>query len=207
MGNQSMSKQVVGLALLLVATVSALPVTVPSFPNGTCTDVVCKMNWFYCPRDPNCDAYTMSVTSVTVDVHGAALTGGTRVIMIVDGTTTLTKLPGHGSYKVYDMPGHNIAGGALADVLTLSAGTFKARVPITLDAASVQGDMVDWGFDIFQDGSGSSEGMCIGVASDSYVKQQVISSEGMVSYCEDKGDGKFEKKTTNAVVNKASLEF
>merc|ERR1711924_63904 len=88
-------------------------------------------------------------------------------------------------------------------------GTFKARVPITLDAASVQGDMMDWGFDIFQDGSGSSEGMCIGVASDSYVKQQVISSEGMVSYCEDKGDGKFEKKVTpsKAVVKSAALEY
>merc|ERR1711934_559251 len=203
---KSMSKQVVGLALLLVATVSALPVTVNSFSNETAP---CALNWFYCPRDPNCDAYTMSVTSVSVDLHGTKLAGGTRIILNVDGTTTLTKLPEHGSYKVYDMPGHNIAGGALADVLTLSAGTFKARVPITLDAASVQGDMVDWGFDIFQDGSGSSEGMCIGVASDSYVKQQVISSEGMVSYCEDKGDGKFEKKVTpsKAVVKSAALEY
>merc|ERR1711934_266500 len=205
MGTKSMSKQVVGLALLLVATVSALPVTVNSFSNETAP---CALNWFYCPRDPNCDAYTMSVTSVSVDVHGTKLAGGTRIILNVDGTTTLTKLPEHGSYKVYDMPGHNIAGGALADVLKLDgAGKFVATVPITLDAASAVGNVIDWGFDIFQDSSGSSEGMCIGVASDSYVQLAKASSEGMVSYCEDKGDGKFVKKTFQDVTHATTCKI
>ena len=61
--------------------------------------------------------------------------------------------------QVYDQEGKNMGQGNLADILTLdpATGSFKISVSIQLDAASVQGDLIEWGLDIFQGKSGSDE--------------------------------------------------
>jgi hypothetical protein len=158
----------------------------------------CKLNWFYCPRDPGCVTYTMSVKSVEVDVDGPKLASGEKVIMIVKGKTTLTKVPPNGSYKIYDQAGKNMGSGVLSTVMTLSSPDFTLKVPITLDAASVQPPFVEWGLDIFQNPSGSDEAMCIQVSSDAYVNEVKSKvSPPFDMYCVDEGNGNFIKKNVH----------
>jgi len=172
----------------------------------------CKLNWFYCPRDPGCVTYTMSVSSVEVDVQDkSGIKAGDTVTMIVHGTTKIKAVPSSGTYKVYDGAGKNAAQGILSDVMTIdaSSGAFTIKVSgIVLDASSVQGDVIEWGLDIFQDKSGSNEGMCVQVASDAYVKMvQPKASPPFVTYCADQGHGVFVKKTIPDPVHTAQCHL
>jgi len=194
MGNRSMSRSI---CLVLVAASCAY--ALPSFPvNLTSSGAapVCALDWFYCPKDPGCAGYSMSVKKVEVEVVGKSLSGGTQVQMTVTGVTTLESVPASGSYKVYNREGHNLGGGSL-DGLTVSGGKFHFNVALTLDAASATAPIVDWGLDIFLDHGGSKEAMCIGVASAEYIEDQKKGSEGFVDYCKDNGDGTFTKETLN----------
>jgi len=185
-------------------TPGSTPVVPHSVPAPKCTGPApppapgCKLNWFYCPRDPGCVGYSMSAETVDVTVDDSSIQAGDMVVMNVTGTTTLKAVPLSSTYKVYDQEGKNMAQGNLADILTLdpATGSFKISVSIQLDAASVQGDLIEWGLDIFQGKSGSDEGMCIQIASDAYVQMvQPKASPPFVTYCEDEGHGIFKKKT------------
>lgn len=141
----------------------------------------------------------MSVKSVEVDVDDKkAINAGDEVTMVVKGVTKLKEVPPNGSFKVYNMPGHNLAEGGLTDkIMQIDAnGNFIVTVSTKLDAASVQPPLVDWGLDIFLGRGGSDEGMCIGIASDKYVAQSRAKPGEFEMYCKDNGDGSFTKQTT-----------
>lgn len=96
--------------------------------SGTATNV-CGLHWTYCPRDPGCEGYSMSVHRVDFHVADRArpinatdLPPGARALAVVRGLTTLDAVPQHGSYKVYTLSGTESEGGALNDVLVLDGG-------------------------------------------------------------------------------------
>jgi len=181
-----------------------LPAPSCSAPKPPAPPSDCKLNWFYCPRDPGCKTYKMSVSTIEVDVQGSAIASGVQVTMIAKGTSSVTAISPSATYKVYDQDGKNMAQGVLDDVMTLDGTQFTVKVPMTLDASAVQGDLVEWGLDIFLGKGGSDEGMCVQVASDAYVKMvQPKVSPPFVTYCADEGNGNFVEKTIPDIVHDA----
>jgi len=191
------------------STVVGHPLPAPSCsaPKNNCT-----LNWFYCPNDPGCGTYSMSVTSVSVDVNDkTGIKAGDTVNMIVHGFTSLKAVPPHATYKIYDGAGKNAGQGNLKDVMQLdaSSGAFTLTIPaLVLDPSSVQGNVIEWGLDVFQERSGSKEAMCIQIASDDYVKMvQPKASPPFNLYCVDEGHGVFMKKTQPVPVHTAQCQL
>eukprot|EP00658_Telonema_sp_P-2_P031805 TRINITY_DN23722_c0_g1_i7.p1 TRINITY_DN23722_c0_g1~~TRINITY_DN23722_c0_g1_i7.p1 ORF type:complete len:390 (-),score=94.03 TRINITY_DN23722_c0_g1_i7:443-1612(-) len=153
----------------------------------------CALDWYYCPRDPGCKTYTMSVETTEFDTHDSkGYKAGDKVTLIVKGTTSLTAIPPSGSYRIYALSGHNEGSGVLSDVMALSAGSFTVTVPFTLSSESFSGTDFEFGLDVFQGASGSDEGMCIEVANPSYVAEvKAKPTPPFVTYCKDEGHGHF----------------
>jgi hypothetical protein len=168
------------------------------------TTNVCNMNWYYCPRDPGCTTYTMSVHTVNVDadahkyaVYAENLTATDIMSIEVQGITTLKSIPVAGSYRIYNLAGHNMAAGVLSDVMKLSGNAFTLNIKFTLDAGAFgAGKFLEWGLDVFQQQSGSDEAMCIEFADKEYLAhEESVPSPPFVDLCIDNGDGTFTNKT------------
>jgi hypothetical protein len=163
------------------------------------------MEWYYCPRDPGCKTYTMSVDQVEMSEPGT-VKAGDKVTVVARGKTSirLKTIGASASYRVYALSGRNMATGVLAEHLKLDgAGNFQLTVPITVTEDAVVGGNVEFGIDVFQKGSGSDEGMCIEIASKSYVKeQQAKPSPPFNMYCTDNGDGSFTSHMPNGLPEK-----
>merc|ERR1711959_520357 len=81
---------------------------------------VCDLVWYYCPKDPGCVNYQLTVSRVTIvadgytgAVNATDLKPGDKVDIVITGETTFKSLPGGGNYVVYDAAGHNMAAGPL----------------------------------------------------------------------------------------------
>merc|ERR1712072_1245418 len=152
------------MACGLLAVASAGRAQAPAFmakSNSAVDTNICGINWNYCPRDPGCATYTMSVHKVTArdtSTQGPVLVKdvkiGDKITVDIQGKTTLKAVPTQGSYRVYSLQGKNVAAGTLGSALKLN------------------GDNFEFGIDIFQKGSGSDEGMCVEVASDAYITME-----------------------------------
>jgi hypothetical protein len=172
----------------------------------------CDLDWYYCPRDPGCATYTMSVKSVEVDVMDATgLVAGDKVILTVNGTTTMKTVPTSGSYRIYALSGGNEAAGLLSDTLRLLGnGAFSMRVPFDITAASFEATKgwTEFGLDVFQKQSGSDEGVCIEVANMPYINYEEHNvGHPFVTYCSDNGNGTFTKHTQPEVVFPVDCEL
>ena len=141
------------LSLGLVVAVLALGTSTGSSDIAT---NVCHMDWYYCPRDPGCSTYTMSVKEVFVYANGHVnpisaenLTVGDKISVEVRGSTTMKSVPVAGSFRIYNLQGGNMFAGVLADTLTLSGNNFVFKTSFTLDSgAFATGRWVEWGLDI-----------------------------------------------------------
>lgn len=155
----------------------------------------------------------MSPDVVVVDVlDKSGVHANDHIHLTVNGTTSITTIPSHGSYRIYDLAGHNAASGVLADALSLhdcgaKGCKFGMHVPFTLPqgAFSSQGWM-EFGLDVFQEASGSDEGFCIEIANDAYLHFEQTKPQpppGFVAYCIDESWGHYVNKTTPEVVHRA----
>ena len=162
-------------------------------PTPAPTPAPATLQWYYCPRDPGCKTYTMSVESVKLaDADNKGYAAGDHVKVLAKGSTTLKSIPPSGTYRVYSMQGHNTATGLLSSVMTLAGGKFSLEIPFILPQDSFFGDDFEFGIDVFQDKSGTNEGMCIEVASPAYITQERLKlSPPFVAYCTDLGGGHF----------------
>lgn len=114
------------------------------------------------------------------------------------GETTIKKVTPDGSWRIYALNGKNMAAGVLADALTLDgSGGFSMEVEFDVTADAIgAGGFFEFGVDVFQQGSGSDEGMCVEVASKQYeVYEENKPSPPFVMYCFDNGDGTFRAGT------------
>lgn len=124
---------------------------------GTLPPSNCTLDWYYCPRDPGCATYRLSVTSVEVDVKDkSALAVGDAVRVLMKGRTDLQSVPVGGSYRIYALAGGNAYAGVLTEVLTVypKQKTFALDIPFKLTSAffSGKGPPGQWfqfGVDIF----------------------------------------------------------
>ena len=167
------SKSLLVLVVACVAT-HALPLSLSATGND-----VCGLKFNYCPRDPGCATYTMSVTDIKVTDLNATeaikiqdVSVGSTFNVEVSGVTTLKAVPVSGSYRIYALTGGNVGVGVLTDVMTLGAnGDFTMKIQFTVDARNfgTTKDLFEFGLDVFQKKSGSDEGMCIQVESDKFV--------------------------------------
>ena len=141
----------------------------------------CDLDWYYCPRDPGCVTYTMSVESVTFDDAAAGpLAAKDQVRLLVNGTTSLSEVPHYGTFVIYELSGGEIMQGELRKnnymTITPVAGEkwskFALDIPFTLAAGAFQTPYFEIGLDIFQGSQGDNEGMCIEVANPPYVKYE-----------------------------------
>jgi hypothetical protein len=162
------------------------------------------MDWYYCPRDPGCITYKMSVKEVFVranDYSGAInaekLVSGNTINIEVKGVTVLTSIPTSGSFRIYDLAGKNMYAGVLSDVMSLSGKDFVLNITFQLDpGAFAPVNWLEWGLDVFQDKSGTNEAMCIEFADTEYlVHEENTVSPPFVDYCVDNGDGTFRNQT------------
>lgn len=142
----------------------------------------------------------MSVKSVFVHddsssapVKAEDLKPGDKLTLEVDGVTTITHVPTDGSYRIYALDGHNIAAGALSDVFTLNAPDFKIVASFEVTADNIGADnFFEFGLDVFQQGSGSDEGMCIEIADIEYLAYEKSKPDPPFEMmCRDNGDGTF----------------
>jgi len=172
---------------------------------------VCGVNWYYCPRDPGCKTYTMSVH--TMDVHANDYTNAVQMDMLkmgnsitvqASGVTTIEKVPVAGSYRIYGLDGKNVATGILTDTLNITYNTgtlqydFTMTVPFKLDSDNFDSakKWTEWTLDVFQQKSGSDEGMCVEFADNEYVQYEIAKPSPIFEdYCIDNGDGTFKNQT------------
>jgi len=172
---------------------------VQDVPAPACTPAPtkCALEWYYCPRDPGCATYTMSVGSVDVHTHDASgYQAGDNITLHIVGTTSLKTISAAGSYRIYTLSGKNGGSGVLSDAFKItSPGHFEASIPVTLQTASFSGDWFEFGLDVFQAKSGSDEGMCIEIANPAYVAaEQAKPKPAFNTLCVDNGDGHFSKQ-------------
>ena len=167
----------------------------------TVTTNVCGMDWYYCPRDPGCVTYDMSVHDVKIHVDGIEgnidivdLKPGHTAQVQITGITTITSVSASASYRVYALDGKNMAFGVLANafILTGNGGfVFTPSFEITADAIGSNG-FVEFGIDVFQEKSGTDEGMCVQLASKPYVEYvESRPSPPFQMQCRDLGNGHF----------------
>jgi len=163
------------------------------------------LDWYYCKKDPGCVTYTMSVGNVSfITGNKTGYAAGDHGMLLVNGTTHLTVVPDGGSYRIYTLSGHNGASGVLSDVMSLpSPGHFHLKVPYTISSESFVGNQFEFGLDIFQNASGSNQGMCIEVANPAYIAD-MKSRAGFNMFCIDHGNGHFENKLPFGVPEKIS---
>lgn len=122
---------------------------------------VCGLEYNYCSKDPGCATYTMSVhdlfvqdlnSSKPVNISDVSL--GSHLKLTVTGKTTITTVTKDGSYRIYALQGGNLAGGVLADVLTIDGkGGFAVSVEFTVAAELFNAkdkSKFEFGLDIFQ---------------------------------------------------------
>jgi len=139
-----------------------------------------------------------------VDFHTGDASGykaGDHVVLGVKGETTLKEIPVGGSYRIYTLSGKNGAAGVLSDVFKMTGnGTFEATIPFTLTADSFAGEFFEFGLDVFQEKSGSDEGMCIEIANPAYVASEKANpNKPFVTDCVDNGGGHFTPKLPEGV--------
>lgn len=170
---------------------------------------ICGVNWYYCPRDPGCKTYTMSVHNIIAHANNHTdpikmedLRPGDSVTIVITGKTTMKEVPVAGSYRIYGLDGKNVATGILTGgVLVLHPGTpngFTMTVTFTLDSDNFDETKTwtEWTLDVFQQKSGSDEGMCVEFADVEYLHyEQNKPDPPFVDYCVDNGDGTFTAKT------------
>lgn len=181
-------------------------------PSPACNEPgTCDLKWDYCPRDPGCVTYTMSVSAVALDVMDPkTIKVGDPVHLVINGTTSIKKVPTAGSFRIYDLAGHNAFAGVLSEHMTLGQCgvqgcyfNFEFSFAMTADmwgpsSGPLDGSM-EFGLDVFQKGSGSDEGFCINVMNQKFVHYEETSIQpppGFVTYCVDEGWGHFKKQTT-----------
>jgi len=164
------------------------------------------LDWYYCPRDPGCVTYSMSVSDIvfeTSDAKGAK--AGDAVTLHINGTTSITKIPDSGSYRIYSLSGKNAASGVLTDAFKITATGFEASIPVTLTEDMFSGDYFEMALDVFQEKSGSDEGMCVEISNPSYVAYlKAIPSPPFNMFCTDSGGGHFVSKLPGGVPEKVS---
>jgi hypothetical protein len=192
-----MAKSLCFFALACVVVTHALPLSLTSTGKD-----VCGLKYNYCPRDPGCATYTMSVHDVTVtDLNATSaikiqdVSIGSLFDVEVTGITTIKSIPESGSYRIYALTGGNIAVGVLSDVLTLGAnGAFTMKIQFAVEASNfgTTKDLFEFGLDVFLKKSGSDEGTCIQVESDKFVAQAEAKEPPFEMLCSDGGDGHFE---------------
>jgi len=182
----------------------------------------CKgWDWFYCPRDPGCATYQMSVHQVSVGLapgHTTKVTVGKWTNLYVVGTTTMKTVPASATFKVYGVDGHNVAQGKFAARKGIytdgplgkgaslelgfenKPGQFRLQIPLLPTAgnfAAVQGGQwVNFGIDVFLEPQNTMEGMCVQVANHMYAEYMAHnSSQAFEMECKDNGDGTFTRHT------------
>merc|ERR1719421_341306 len=171
---------------------------------------ICGVNWYYCPRDPGCKTYTMSVHNMNVHTNSYAhvemdaLKAGDQITVQASGVTTIEKVPTAGSYRIYGLDGKNVATGILSDTMNITYNSatlqydFVLTVPFVLDKDNFDGAQkwTEWTLDVFQEKSGSDEGMCVEFADAEYVKYEENKPDPpFVDLCVDNGDGTFKEQT------------
>jgi hypothetical protein len=129
---------------------------------------------------------------------------GNSMTIQVSGVTTIEKVPVAGSYRIYGVNGKNVATGILTDTLVINYNKatlqydFVMTVTFVLDANNFDVAMkwTEWTLDVFQEKSGSDEGMCVEFSSIEYVNYlQTKQDPPFVDLCVDRGDGTFENQT------------
>lgn len=182
-----------------------------AIPSPSCSGPsTCDLKYFYCPRDPGCVTYTMSASVVEVDVLDANdIKPGDHLRLTVNGTTQIKTVPVDGSYRIYDIAGHNVVGGALTDAMTIyecveEGCYFGVVVDFVLPAAAfTEQGWMEFGLDVFQKSSGSDEGFCVEVANQAYVTYEQTHPQpppGFDTYCKDEGWGHFKKETIPEII-------
>jgi len=149
----------------------------------------------------------------TAPSHTVKVTEGQWTNLYVIGQTTLKTVPPHATYKVYGLDGKNVAQGplparhgiwndgphGLGASLELDfekkPGQFRLQIPLK-PATNNYGDdgkghqWVNFGIDVFLEGSGTHEGICVQVSNHAYAT--AISSKVTPAFeteCKDNGDG------------------
>jgi hypothetical protein len=138
----------------------------------------------------------------TYGIPAENLTATDTISIEVQGSTSMTSVPAAGAYRIYDLAGHNLDGGALPDVMAIQGNAFTLQINFTLNADVFHaGDWVEWGLDIFQQSGGADEAMCIEFSDKEYVTYLKSSNPPFEDYCVDNGDGTFTTKTVPVPVN------
>merc|ERR1711865_1113619 len=134
----NMAKFLLVLVLACAAT-HALPLSLSATGND-----VCGLKFNYCPRDPGCATYTMSVHDIKVTDMNATeaieiqdVTVGSTFNVEVSGVTTLKTVPVSGSYRIYALTGGNVGVGVLTDVMTLGAGVGSGSFTMKISLLSM----------------------------------------------------------------------
>jgi hypothetical protein len=198
------------LALAAFAGLAAAPLAAAHADFAPIDTNVCGVNWYYCPRDPGCKSYTMSVHAMNVHtdshphVEMDALKAGDQITVQASGVTTIEKVPTAGSYRIYALDGKNVATGILSDTMNITYNSrtlqydFVLTIPFVLDADNFDAakKWTEWTLDVFQEKSGSDEGMCVEFADAEYLKYEEAKPDPpFVDLCVDNGDGTFKEQT------------
>jgi hypothetical protein len=133
-----------------------------------------------------------------------SLKPGDSITAQITGVTTIEEVPTAGSYRIYGLDGTNVATGILTDTLDITYNSntrqydFVMTVPFKLDAHNFDtaAKYTEWTLDVFQQKSGSDEGMCIEFADPEYVAYEESKPDPkFIDYCVDNGDGTFKNQT------------
>jgi hypothetical protein len=172
---------------------------------------VCDVNYYYCPRDPGCTTYTMSVHSINVrandytgNVAMEDLKSGDSITVQASGVTTIEEVPTSGSWRIYGLDGKNVAAGILTNTLEINYNKTSLQYDFVMTVGFKLGadnfdttkNFTEWTLDVFQQKSGTDEGMCVEFGDASYVEyMQSKPDPPFVDLCIDNGDGTFAKDT------------
>lgn len=165
---------------------------------------------YYCPRDPGCVTYTMSVhevfvrdANITSAMTAMQLKAKDTMLVEIKGETSLATVPLAGSFKIYNLAGDTTFSGDLSKAMTITGTakpfdfTLEIEFPLTQGSFDTTSDYFEFGVDVFQASSGADEGMCIEIANVKYTKyeQNKPNPPGPAfnMLCDDNGDGTFTK--------------
>jgi len=185
------------LGLALCASAAAYPLT-PFRLNATETNV-CNLDWHYCPSDPGCVNYQVSIKEVFVTAAGYTkvrsedLKVGDKVELTVRGITTLKDADVvDGNFLIYDGAGKNIQAGTILGSVKGNQFTLTADFVVNEQTAGVDFEI---GLDVFTDKQtgNSPEGFCISVASPERIAEEETKGNWHLD-CTDNGDGTWSPK-------------